>query len=152
MERLRIPKRSVEVELLLLGSGRQRVTVFLGEFSSEHAGSERLSDLLNGSADFLPAVEYGGGRLIFLGRSCIGAALVAGEEEPTDDATLPTEHEVRVVLIDGQELEGALSFVRPTDRSRIIDFLNDAPAFFPLLIAGQVALVNKRSVAHVVAS
>ena len=151
MERLRVPKRRVEVELLLLGSGRQRVAFFLGECSSEHLGGERLSDLLNGSADFLPAIELGSDLPIFLGRSCIGAALIAGAEEPADDATLPTEHEVTIALTDGQELTGALSFVRPPDRSRILDFLNDAPAFFPLVLGERLALVNKRSVARVVA-
>lgn len=148
MDRLRIPKHRIEVELVLLGAKRRRVAVFLAECTEEHPGAERLSDVLNRGVDFLPAIGEDD-RPLFVGTQAIGAALVAADDEPADDAALPTEHEVTVTLIDGQELAGALSFVQPPDRARIIDFLNDAPAFFPLVTGGRVALIHKRRVAQV---
>lgn len=149
MEQLRVPKRRVDVELLLIGAGRQRVAVFLAEFSSVHEGHERLSDLLGGPAEFVPAVDSGTGAALFVHLSSIGAALAPPEEALDDDATLPTEHEVEVTLLDGQTLSGVLSFVRPPERSRIVDFLNDAPAFFPLMIGERVAFINKARVTRV---
>lgn len=148
MDRLRIPKHRIEVELVLLGAKARRVAVFLAECASEHAGAERLSDVLNRGVEFLPAIGEGD-RPVFIGTQAIGAAVVSAADEPADDAALPTECEVTVTLIDGQELSGALSFVQPPDRARAIDFLNDAPPFFPLVTGGRVALIHKRRVAQV---
>jgi hypothetical protein len=149
MDQLRVPKRRVEVELLLLGAGRQRVAVFLAEFSSVHEGHERLGDLLGGPTEFIPAVDVATGATLIVHIACIGAALAGPEEALDDDAELPTECEVEVTLLDGQSLSGVLSFVRPPERSRIVDFLNDAPLFFPLTIGDRVAFINKHRVSRV---
>ena len=53
-------------------------------------------------------------------------------------------------LGDGTVLTGLVSFVRPPGRSRLVDFLNEAPPFFTLLEPASVALVNKRHVSRVV--
>ncbi|GAC1347964.1 MAG: hypothetical protein NVS2B9_10910 [Myxococcales bacterium] len=150
MDQLRVPKQRVEVELLLLGAGRQRVAVFLAEFSSVHEGRERLADLLSGQAEFIPAVDPSTNAAVFVRIASIGAALAGAGEALDDDATLPTEHEVEVTLQDGQSLSGVLSYVRPPERSRIVDFLNDAPGFFPLMVGDRVAFINKRRVTRVV--
>jgi hypothetical protein len=54
MDDLRVPKRAVPVEVILPGGSARRVSVFLGEGAAAHHGPERLSDLLNGSAPFIP--------------------------------------------------------------------------------------------------
>jgi hypothetical protein len=66
-----------------------------------------------------------------------------------DQFTIPTEHEVEVRLVDGQCLTGLISYVLPEGRSRLTDYLNDSPAFFRLIEAERVALINKRYVAYV---
>ena len=54
MEDLRVPKRAVAVEVVLPGGVARQVSVYLSEGAASHPGPERLSDLLNGSAPFIP--------------------------------------------------------------------------------------------------
>ena len=54
-----------------------------------------------------------------------------------------------VLLQDGTSLIGLISFVRPPDRSRLVDVLNETPPFFRLLQGDLVAYVNKAHVARV---
>ncbi len=155
MDELRVPKRRTPVEVILPGGAVRQVVVFLSEFASNHVGAERLSDLLNGTDDFVPAVEQEGERLTFLNRSSVAAARVAPEVEEdanaADGATIPTEHEVEITLVDGTVLKGLVTYVLPPDRSRLNDYLNEAPPFFKLLEGKHLSLINKRHVSHVVA-
>lgn len=146
-EELRVPKRQVQVEMLVPGSPPQKVTVFLAEFASRHTGPERLSDLLNGHDEFVPALAAGA--TVFLGRHSIAAARVAREWELGEEPALGQQHEVEVLLTDGTCLRGQVSFVLPPERSRLLDYLNDAQPFVRLAEREQVALINKRHIARV---
>jgi hypothetical protein len=148
-EDLKVPKQRAQVEVLLAGGGARQVVVFLAEFASMHSGRERLSDLLNGGEDFVPALDGATGEVTFLGRQSIAAARVAPEWEPLDEATQAAEHELEVTLADGTKLRGRVSFVMPPGRSRLLDYLNDAPPFLRLAERGSVALINKRHIARV---
>lgn len=152
MEDLRVPKHRAAVEVLLPGGACRPVALFLAEAAPGHAGPERPSDLLNGAGEFMPAFDEERGVMSFLQRGAIALLRVprALEEDEADALTLPTEHEVEVHLGDGTVLSGLVSFVRPPERSRLVDFLNEAPPFFKLLEPGSVALVNKRHVSRVV--
>jgi hypothetical protein len=152
MDDLRVPKRRVEAEVLLAGGATRRVAVFLADTAPGHAGGERLSDLLNGREDFIPAFDVALGAITFLNRTGVILARVDGpvESEREGDVTIPSEHEVEIALLDGSSLRGLVSYILPPDRSRLNDFLNASPPFFRLLEPGAVALVNKRHVARVV--
>lgn len=152
MEDLRVPKRKVPAEAILPGGAARRITLFLAEAASHHSGPERPGDLLNGGDDFVPAFDEDAGAMTFLNRAGLAAVRVAGREAEADgeDLTLPTEHEVEVVLQDGLALRGLVSYLRPPERSRLVDFLNEAEPFFRLLEERAVVLVNKRHVARVV--
>src|SRR5215472_12044088 len=151
MDELRVPKRRTPVEIQLHGGAVHRVAVFLGDFAHDHAGPERLSDLLNGPGNFVPAYDLDSDAMTFLNRTGVAVARLIGYVEPdaTDEHTLPTEHDVEIVLQDGTKLRGLVSYVLPPEHSRLIDFLNDAPAFFRLLEQGKLALINKRHVARI---
>jgi len=150
MEDLRVPKRAVPVEVVLPGGELRRVSVYLAEGAASHPGPERLSDLLNGSAAFVPALESGSGAMTFLHRGSIAVARVAAEEEPADDSfTIPTEHEVEITLVDGSCVTGLVAYVAPESRERLIDFLNRPEPFFRLLERDGVALVGRAHVARV---
>ena len=69
--------------------------------------------------------------------------------DDADTLTLPTEHEVEVLLGSGLRLRGLVSFLRPPDHSRLVDFLNEADPFFRLIEERAIALVNKRHVSRV---
>ncbi|HSM93870.1 MAG TPA: hypothetical protein VLT47_13385 [Anaeromyxobacteraceae bacterium] len=151
MEDLRVPKRRVPVEMILPGGAARRMTLFLSEVAEDHTGPERPSDLLNGGDDFVPAFDEAGKTMTFLNRSTISAVRLdpALDTDVDEDVSLPTEHAVEVLLRDGTALRGLVSFLRPTERSRLVDFLNESPPFFRLLDDSTLVLVNKRHVVRV---
>ena len=143
MEDLRVPKRSVPVEVVLPGGEARQV--LLSEGAASHPGPERLSDLLNGTAPFIPARESGSGAMTFLHRASIAVARVASRRSrPTADSfTIPTEHEVEITLADGARLSGLVAYVAPQSRERLVDFLNRPEPFLRLLERDRVALVGR---------
>jgi hypothetical protein len=148
MQELRVPKHRTPVELILAGGSTRNVLVFLTEFAAKHSGAERLSDLINGEVEFIPAVDTTTDAVFFLNRTSVAVARVAAtvEGDDVEQHTIPTEHEVEVTLIGGQKLRGLIAYVMPPDRSRLTDFLNDAPRFIKLIEPNGVALVNKQHV------
>lgn len=150
MDELRVPKRRLAVEVVLPGGAAREMTLFLSDAAPSHDGPERPSDLLNGRTDFLPALD-GGGATTFLNRMSVAVlrADPAAEPELADEVTIPTEHEVEVLLVDGTRLAGLVSYLRPDPRTRLVDVLNEPPPFLRLLEPGAVALVNKRHVARI---
>ncbi|BDG04848.1 hypothetical protein [Anaeromyxobacter oryzae] len=152
MEELRVPKRRVPAEVVLPGGAERRVVLFLAEAAADHSGAEQPGDLLNGPGDFFPALDELAGAMTFLHRGAVAVVRVARtlEADCAEALTLPTEHEVEVHLADGSCRTGLVSYLRPPDRARLVDFLNEAPPFFRLLEADAVALVNKRHVTRVV--
>ncbi len=150
MEDLRVPKRPVPVEVVLPGGAARRVTVFLSAAAPSHDGPERLSDVLNGDAPFLPAREEESGLMTFLHRASIAVARVAPAEEPPEASfTIPTEHEVEVTLTDGTCLSGLVAYVAPESHERLVDYLNRSEPFLRLLERDAVALVGRAHVARV---
>lgn len=146
---LKVPKRRVQVELLVPGSPARQVTVFLAEFAPDHTGPERLSDLLNDHAEFVPAVDVASGAMTFFGRHSIAAARVAREWELGEEPVAGEQHQVEIQLTDGTLLDGTVSFVLPHERTRLLDYLNDGQPFVLLAQRDQVALINKRHIVRV---
>ncbi|MBM7116607.1 hypothetical protein [Archangium primigenium] len=141
-------------ELVLPGGASRKVAVFLAEAVPGRDGGERLSDLLNGAGPrFIPAHDADTDAMVFVHRENLALARVGAEHEPhmVDPFNLPTEHEVEVKLVDGQVLNGIIAYVLPEAHSRLTDYLNSAPPFFPLLEEGgqHVVLLNKHHVAYV---
>jgi hypothetical protein len=149
MDELRVPKHRISADVLLPGGAARAIALFLAEAAPDHDGPERPLDLLNGGVDFIPALDQATGQMTFLNRAGLSALRVPREVEPDDVPTIPTEHEVELLLGDGTVLRGLISYLRPAAHGRLVDFLNEAPPFFRLLEEGAVALVNKRHVARV---
>jgi hypothetical protein len=151
MSDLRVPKRRVLAEVLLPAGGARRIALFLAEATSRHAGPERPSDLLNGGDDFVPAFDEEAGTMSFLNRAGLAAVRIPPELESADGdgLTLATEHDVEVLLGNGTTLRGLVSYLRPPDHSRLVDFLNEGEPFFRLVEASAITLVNKRHVSRV---
>jgi hypothetical protein len=149
MDELRVPKHRIAAEVLLPGGHTRRIALFLAEAAPGHDGPERPLDLLNGRADFLPALDERTGQMTFLNRTALSAVRVAREAEPEDVPTIPVEHEVELLLSDGALLRGLVSYVRPSAHARLVDVLNEPAPFLRLVEEDAVALVNKRHVARV---
>jgi hypothetical protein len=151
MDELRVPKRRASGEVVLPGGAARAVTFFLAEFAADHPGPERVSDLINSGNAFVPATDVQSGATTFLHVSSLAVVRVESglEEGAAEEHTIPTEHEVSLTLTDGHRLTGLLTYVRPPDRSRLVDHLNEKTPFLRLLEERSVALVNKRFVAQV---
>jgi hypothetical protein len=150
MDELRVPKHKTAVDVILPGGAVRRMALFLAEAAPDHAGPEVPLDLLNGRDDFIPAFDEAAGGMSFLHRPGVPVVRVARALDATEeDVTLPTEHDVEVQLTDGTALAGLVSYVRPADRTRLVDVLNEPHPFFRLLLGDQVAYVNKRHVSCV---
>jgi len=151
MEDLRVPKRRMPVEVLLPGGRKSQMALYLSEVAADHTGPERPSDLMNGGGDFVPAFDETGKAMTFLNRSAITAVRLdpALDADVDEEVSIPTEHEVELLLQDGTALRGLVSYLRPSERSRLVDYLNEAPPFFRLIDAGVLVLVNKRHVVRV---
>lgn len=150
MDDLKVPKRRTPVEITLPGGLVRRVDVFLSEFAPGHVGPERLSDVLNGHDRFVPGLDTEAGTMSFMHREALLIARVSPDvENVVEQHTIPTEHEVEVTLTDGTKLSGLITYVRPPERNRLNDYLNEPAPFFPLLEKQHVALVNKQHVARV---
>ena len=148
-DELKVPKRRAQVEVQLPGGATRQVTVFLAAFASKHSGPERLSDLLNAGDEFVPALDNATDAMTFLSRHGIAAARVAPELEWGEELTGGEQHELEITLVDGTVLRGTVTFVMPPDKSRLLDYLNDAQPFVRLSEREKVALVNKRHIARV---
>jgi hypothetical protein len=151
LEELRVPKRRVLAQIVLPGGEAREVAVFLAEAVPGSGAPERLSDLLNGETKFIPAMDAATEAMTFVHSVAIAVARVESRHElrDVDQLTILTEHEVEIRLVDGQRLQGLITYVQPEDRSRLTDYLNEAPSFLRLLQGDRVALVNKRHVAYV---
>jgi hypothetical protein len=151
MEELRVPKRRVPVEFTLPGGATRLVTVFLAEFAHEHNGAERVLDLLSGEKQFIPAIDQQTDSPVFLNYRGIVTARVAKaiDADESEMHTIPTEHEVEVSLADGRVVSGLASYIRPPDRSRLADYLNEPSPFLQLIDKDDFVLVNKQFIAHV---
>jgi hypothetical protein len=151
LEELRVPKRRVLTQVTLPGGEVREVSVFLTTGVSEYSEGERLSDLLNSEVKFIPAQDAATGMITFLNSVAIAVARTDVEHEfrEEDRLTILTEHEVEIHLVDGQRLQGLIVYMQPEARTRLNDYLNDAPPFIRLIQGKRVALVNKRHVAYV---
>lgn len=146
----RVPKRDVRAQALVVGAPRMQVRLFLGQRVTTHTGYERPSDLLNGPAAFVPAVDEAGAGCL-LRRDAVLAVSVPVEEEVGEDHPLAaapdaphvTRMEVELVFENGEQLRGTLAFVQPEARRRLGDFLNDTEPFFPVREGQTVHVVNK---------
>lgn len=149
MEDLRVPKRRIDVEIIQAAGPARKVAVFLAEAAPDHDGPERLSDLLNGAGEFVPAFDEEAQVMTFLNRRSVALARVAHEVEAdvSEESTIPVEHDVEITLTGGQRLRGAVSYVRPPP-GRLLDFLNEKSPFFKLLERDATALVSRHHVAR----
>lgn len=151
MSSIRLPKTRVDVQIALPASVISG-SVFLAEYALDHAGRERVSDLLNGREEFVP-VSLDAAPLTFVARRLVRWVKIPVDspgldEAPPEDAS---DAAVTFALDDGTTLTGRLRFVAPPGRDRVQDYLNDhADRFVPLYTREGLVLVNRRRIATVV--
>jgi hypothetical protein len=144
MKVFQVPQREVQVEVLLSGGERLNGTLYAPQ-AGPSGGPGRLSDRLNdGEERFLPLVADEGAHLVSKSR-VMAIHLPPGEEDlEFEEGDQAKECSVELYLEGGVVLTGSLKYIMPVERLRIIDYLNAAPEFIPLLDNGRVVLVSRR--------
>lgn len=159
-ERYQVPKHEAEVEVRLSDGSRGRITVYLSERAQGHAGPERPSDLLNGDDPFLPA-RFPDAGFALLRRTSVVVMTVDVEDEVTGasgaeslfgsgpDPDGVERHAIALILDDGSELEGTMTYLMPPGERRLQDYLNRAPRFVRLRNDDRVDIVNSDRIVRV---
>jgi hypothetical protein len=146
VEQFKVPKREAHVRVLL-DDGR----VLEGEVFAALIGPDgrpgRVLDRLNDAGEEFLAMRTDEERFL-LNKSGIVTVELPGTAGDALDEPLDAGHTiaVRLSLAGGTGIVGRLHLIMPPERSRMLDYLNTAERFFPLISEGRVTLVQKRYV------
>ncbi len=157
-----VPKQRFTAEVVLPDGPPARMTFFHGQNALTHTGRERPSDVLNGLATFLPALDANG-RFILLNVEALRMVSVSVDEEWTDALAEAgdTEDDVRditatiarveVTLDDGSRLTGMVRYELPESGRRLQDYLNVGDRFLALIDHETIRFIGRRWVTSIVA-
>jgi len=150
MDTLRVPKRAVEVRLLLEGGESLEGELYVPP-TGPYGGPGRLIDRLNDEAEaFMPLVSGGLHTHLVSKTRILTLEIAAGQEdhEPIDTFA-SRELDVTVDAIGGLTLSGRLVFVMPPGQRRTLDFLNAAPSFISLANEDKTTLIRRSGIISV---
>ena len=150
---LSVPMRRVSATFWTVDGAAFEGALFLHLNAETHDGPETVLDRLNDSDLFLTLSVAGDSPVQFLNKIQLVRADVAAEERPPETADLSghaSVERIRVQLINGEQLTGAVAIEGPTGRRRLSDFLNTQPAFLPLQGPKHLHLLHKRFVSRIV--
>jgi hypothetical protein len=143
MKIFQVPQREVQVQVILEGGQELEGTLY-APTAGPSGGPGSLSDRLNDDREqFLPLV--GAESACLVSKSWIVAIRLSQGEEKLEFQESDQAKECSVILTmkGGLKLSGRLQYTMPVEKRRILDYLNAAPQFIPLLENGRVALINR---------
>ena len=143
MKIFQVPQREVQVQVLLEGAEALQGVLY-APTAGPSGGPGRLSERLNDDGEhFLPLVCADGAHLISKAW-ILAVRLLPGEEElEFEESDQATECSVQMNLKGGVSMNGHLKYTMPMEKRRILDYLNAAQQFIPLLENGRAILVNR---------
>jgi hypothetical protein len=144
-----IEKRREAADLTLVTGATLAGVFFLGGSSQQHAGPERVGDVLNLEPGFFPFESNGETSLInrahvlkvVLPPQMIEAELDAGYD-------VATRRHVKILLTSGESITGDVVVFRPYGHDRLSDYAQVHEQFRYVELADRTLLVNS---AHIVA-
>ncbi len=148
MEIYRTPQRMVPVRVLL-EDGRRLQGGFYVPATGLDGNPGRLLDRLNDASEkFLPLA---GKHETLLNKAWIVAVVLASGHQQAEviESEIAREQRVRMALAQGKTVEGWLRFLMPEERGRLLDYLNEAPPFIPVIGEQRVTLVHRRFIQSV---
>jgi hypothetical protein len=142
----RIEKRRVEATLTLATGSTLQGCFFLAGSNANHSGPERVGDLLNGETGFFP-FEHRCGELstsLYNRTQLLLVRLPAGSNEAELDPgySVATERAVRIVLSNGEAVEGRVRVYRPSGRDRLSDYARSPERFRYVETADGTVIIN----------
>jgi hypothetical protein len=143
----RIEKRRADAALTLTTGSTVRGCFFLSGSSASHAGPERVGDLLNAETGFFPfeLKADGTARTVLYNRSQVVRVALLGEtiEAQLDPGySVATERAVRILLSNGDAVEGRVRIYRPSGRDRLSDYARAPEMFRYVETADGTVIVN----------
>lgn len=149
-DQYRIEKSRIAITLRLQGGEHVRGYIFLQPSAYLHLGREEPLDLFNSPEPFFPVeTEDGEVRLVAKDRVVEVEGIPATSD---DDFRRASARDVTLTLTlaDGVVRTGCAYLEMPSDRPRLLDFLNTmTQRFFPLYVGEDIHLVNARAIEHV---
>jgi hypothetical protein len=152
MDELRVPKHQAPGEVTFEGGTVRALSFFLADMALGHTGAERLSDVLNGPAPFIPVRDTQTDRVTLISRSAI-VTVRTGPAEGSETAAWEEtfRHEVEVELRGGERIRGAMEYALAAEHSRVLDYLCQPSTFFTVRQGEHLVLINKRFTVQVAA-
>ena len=146
MSEYRIEKLRRPIAVTLRDGNRLEGEVFLRQVSRYRSRPEEPTDLLNDPEPFFAMAMDG--RALLVAKSSV--VRVDTHFESTDEDLASLGMPVEVTLTDGSVCSGSIFLESPSDRPRLLDFLNSYHGrFLPVVDATRVVLVNTQTIAHV---
>ena len=142
MDTLRIPQRMVPVRVLLADSQVVEGGLYVPAVGPDGRPGRLLDRLNDDAEEFMPlAGRY---ETLLSKSSIVHVQLASGHErvEGIED-TLAREQQVRLVLRRGSPVQGWIRYLMPEEKARLLDYLNVAPRFIPLIGTRRVTVVNR---------
>lgn len=148
MKMFRTPRRVVPVRVLL-DDGRQLDGGLYAPGARADGTPGRLVDRLNDDTEeFLPLA---GRYETLLNKACIISIELAKGAEQSEgiENAVAREQQVNIALIGGTTVSGWIRFLMPEERGRLLDYLNAAPRFVPIICDNRVTLIHRRFIVSV---
>lgn len=148
---LRVPKHPVAVTVWLEGGYSLKGDLHVSSEADLHSGRERVIDLLLGEESFLPLTGAGISCLVQKSRIVrvdISGTLDAGLDDIEEATGLVALVEINLVGLPGDpgRVRGEVRIEMPPGRQRLLDYLNEAGDFFPVLTEQGPVLVSRQHV------
>jgi CheY-like chemotaxis protein len=126
-------------------------SLFLHLSAESHDGPETVLDRLNTPDRFLVLSVADDSPVVLLNKAQIIRVDVPTEAEPHEATAAVTDvAHVRVRLINGEQLEGAVRVEGPEGQHRLSGLLNAQSAFLPLQGSARLHLLQKRFISRII--
>jgi hypothetical protein len=149
MDIYRIPRHEVPVRILLDDGRTLDGTLFTAE-TGPGGRPEDVLHYLNETAEGFVPLMCGRDSFLLNKAGIVWVQLSGDEARELAHGAIESHHvPARVSLAGGLSVVGTLAIAMPPERSRVVDYLNAAGRFLPLLADGTVTLVQRRFVVTV---
>jgi len=152
MSEYRVEKRRAQASLMLATGATVRGCFFLAGSRASHGGPERVADLLNAEIGFFPfELDDDSTRhtVLFNRTQLVVVTLLQNTIEAQLDPGygVATERQVRMLLSNGEAVQGRVRVYRPAGRDRLSDYTRLPETFRYVETDDATLLVNS---AHIV--
>lgn len=142
-----VKKKNVDVTIFSKGGESRKGQIFLSLSSRFHRGRETIIELLRNEQPFLILKTESG--VSFFNKNYIQKILIPEEEAELLKIGGEKEEEVVLNFPDGESMKCVINFAPKPNKSRLSDFLMEAPAFFPVYKGDEIYIVNREQIISV---